>query len=71
MNKEEKIKFIEDVLNGTKKQLIERIDDIPEEWDGYELRRWIAETIDEQYNYMKMSNKRARDYNNTRLTKNL
>lgn len=41
MNKEEKIKFVKDVLKEIENKVLSNINDIPEEWDGHELRELI------------------------------
>lgn len=44
MNREQKIEFIKDCLRHTEEALLAKIDRVPEDWGGHELRAWI--TID-------------------------
>ncbi len=44
MNKKAKAAFIKSCLRTTEKSLLSKLDRVPEDWDGHELRAWI--TID-------------------------
>jgi len=67
MNTQDKKIFIDELTNAVKVSILHRIDAdaIPDEWDGIELRQYIAD----QFNAatVKMSRDRKRDYNNTIL----
>jgi hypothetical protein len=41
MNKEEKELFINNFINSIKEDLLSKLDSIPENWDGFELRHYI------------------------------
>lgn len=72
--KEAKIEFVTALLDRVKETLIERVDDCPEAWDGWELRQWIADYTQQQIpmNSFKTSNRsRYRAYCNTIRTTNL
>lgn len=43
MTKDQKIDFIHDLVNAVRKRIIDRVNEMPEEWDGHELRRYIAD----------------------------
>lgn len=45
MNKKEKAKFIRDTLNQTRDALLTKLDNVPESWDGHELRAWIVQDV--------------------------
>lgn len=61
------IEFVKQVLGGIERQITTHIMNgkIPARWDGFELRRLIAEYAKE-WNFVKMAVGRARDYINTR-----
>ena len=64
MNKEEQKKFIEAVLSDLKESILKKLDRIPENWDGLELRRYIGDYYDFHYrNVGTMGRTRTRAYN--------
>lgn len=48
MNKYERAMFVENFIEVVKKDLLSKMDRVPENWDGFELRWWIADTFREQ-----------------------
>lgn len=71
MSKEEKAEFISGMYETLKNQTLEKIDNIPEEWDGWELRQYISDKASEIV-WSDMKNPgRKRKYNNTRTVKNI
>lgn len=71
MEKSEKIEFVESLCESVKKEVITKIliDKIPDNWDGFELRWYLAEKFNQQtYQH---SRRRKREYNNTVLVNNL
>jgi hypothetical protein len=48
MTKEEKQQFIGDLIATVRASIVARVDEMPEEWDGLELRRYIADKFEEQ-----------------------
>lgn len=71
MNQQEKIQFIRDITDNLRDTLLERVDRIPEEWDGIELRELLMDVAESQFVYIKMPVSRKRAYNNTVLVRNL
>jgi hypothetical protein len=80
MTKDEKLQFIGDLAATVIFDIKARVDDMPEEWDGIELRRYIADKFEEQafepllYRdqvYGLHRSRRLRTYQNERLTRNL
>lgn len=71
MDAREKKEFIQDLLRSIEKSLLEDVADgkIPDEWDGIELRRLIADRADASARYL--TGRRLRDYRNTVLVNNL
>ncbi len=64
-------KFIREMIENVRKEILKRAKDIPEEWNGVELR-WL---IKDHFNLVVIggmgSKKRKRDYNNEVIVKNL
>jgi hypothetical protein len=48
MTRDEKHRFIHDLTEAVTLAIIAKIDDMPEEWDGIELRRYIADRFEEE-----------------------
>ena len=71
MKKPTQRKLIRALCNNLKNYMLEKAKDIPEDWDGHELRQWMADLSSEQYNYRHMGRTRKREYNNTRAVRNL
>jgi hypothetical protein len=71
MDRKEKEDFIEEILEVTKEKIMAKLDKIPEDWDGFELRQLIADYTREQIAYVKMDKKRFKEYENTRMVENL
>lgn len=68
--KEEKRIFIHELIETVKKTVLENVDKMPEEWDGFELREYIAYKFKEAAFY-KMPTKRTKAYKNAILVNNL
>jgi hypothetical protein len=79
MTKAEKLQFIADLTADVTALIISKIDKMPEEWDGGELRRYIADSFDAQvfepfdtgsvWGFQR--SKRLAAYRNECLTRNL
>jgi hypothetical protein len=48
MTKDEKQQFIGDLIATVRASIVARIDEMPEEWDGLELRRYIADKFNDE-----------------------
>ena len=48
MTAEDKRRFIGELIDAVTITILARVDQMPEEWDGIELRRYIADTFMEQ-----------------------
>jgi hypothetical protein len=72
MTKEAQIEFVNDLIGSVKETVLERIKagKIPEEWDGYELRQYLADKFTDAC-YVKMDRGRKREYTNTVIVNNL
>lgn len=71
MNKNEKIQFVLDLSRTIQRTALDAIidDKIPEDWDGVELRWYLAELHKRSASFGNTSRKRK--YNNTINTSNL
>jgi hypothetical protein len=70
MNQTEKREFIEQLIECVRKSVLSKIPEMPEEWDGYELR-WYLQNKFQEIAYRPSTVQRRREYKNTVLVKNL
>lgn len=68
MTKEEQKQFIEDVCNTLKNSMLEKLDDIPSNWDGKHLRHYLKEKASE---FVWSDMKKPKGYNNDIIINNL
>ena len=71
MDKKEKEMFIRNILYCLEASLLLGIKNIPEEWDGTELRWLVAEKVKDIVLYGNKKEKRYRDFKNECLVRNL
>ncbi len=72
MTPEDKREFITSLCNSVRDELLGKVDKMPEEWNGIELRRLIAEKFSyEQANKRLWNRKRVQDYNSAIYNENL
>jgi hypothetical protein len=71
LTKQEKEQFIKDFIGRVQESMLERLDDLPEEWDGHELRTWIAEAFNWQRSRAMEDKSRLKKYKNDVLVNNL
>jgi hypothetical protein len=64
MNKADQLRIATDVCDSLKEEILKRVDLIPENWDGHEIRQWVADYIKTNHAYMPMPRKRNLDYKN-------
>jgi len=64
MNLNRKIKFVAEVMEELHEGLNEKLKELPEEWDGLELREWIKDYYENNFAYLRMSLARKRAYCN-------
>jgi hypothetical protein len=62
MDKATKIEFIHQLFDGVKRSVLEAVDAMPENWDGWELRHFIADKFDRER--MSVDRRRKAEYNN-------
>jgi len=75
MNLEERKRFITELCNNVRDELLKAADRMPDAWDGHELRQILTDRFTESSNMSDpMRNKRGRrrrDYENEKLVSNL
>ena len=71
MTKTEKVKFVRSLVNAIRAEIIGKVPDMPEEWDGHELRQYIADRFSDRVLMGAMSPRRKKDYENDVLVRNL
>lgn len=72
MNLVEKDKFINDVIEDLRQEVKKRTDRMPEDWDGHEIRQFIADYYTSNFIFgTALTGKRKKDYKNTCLVDNL
>ena len=71
MTKKDQRTFIRSLLNSTRKALLAKSKYIPANWDGIELRQWIADAFaGETYFLQRKDNRRRlREYKNDIATR--
>ncbi len=71
-NSEVKKLIIRDLFNNMMNEMLEKVDRMPEEWTGIELR-WMLSDLAERYQFSTYDkkSKRYKDYKNVCLVKNI
>lgn len=67
----DKVSFVEELTEDVKRSLLKNIERVPEDWDGIELRQWIADSFADAAPARVMDRSRRRRYHNEVLTRNL
>ena len=70
MNTRKRKAFIRELVNNVRNDILSKADQIPETWDGIELRVYIADKF-ANICIGKMDRKRANEYRNTIYCSNL
>lgn len=71
MTKTEQLNFIYALIDNVRADILARSSSFPEDWDGVELRQYIADKFTEVCFGSLMTKQRKREYNNTVLVNNL
>lgn len=69
MNKHDQAKLLESVLDNMKASLLTRVEHFPENWDGIEIRQYVADKFRNDTRPMHL--KRLRRYKNDVMTRPL
>lgn len=73
MIKEEQLRIAKDLTEGITRTILTKIEkgNLPEEWDGNEIRQWIVDTFKDHAVIRPMTGKRMKDYRNEVIVRNL
>jgi len=71
MNLQNKERFIAEVMKNLEEGLLKKIEELPEEWDGFEIREWIKDYYEANFGYLRMPLARKRAYCNELRVKDL
>jgi hypothetical protein len=71
MTKKEKEIFINELIKNVKRGILEKIDSIPENWDGMELRMLVSDHFQVAVFRRVLSRSRLVSYKNDILVRNL
>jgi hypothetical protein len=64
-----KREFVRDLIGSVQASILAEVDNMPEDWDGHELRQYIADWFEDQTT--KMTPARHKAYRNEVLVRNL
>lgn len=78
MNAKQKRQFVRALIRGTQKAILAKVSQMPPEWDGHELRAYIADqfeankvTVGRRDAYGRAYRQRTAEYRNECITRNL
>lgn len=79
MNQQDKKRFIRELIRHTQDAILSKVNQMPEEWDGIEIRHYVAErfmsnsffTPNEIRLRSHLFKRRLKDYRNEVLVRNL
>lgn len=72
MNLVEKDKFVHSILDDLKESILKKVDQMPEDWDGHEIRVFIKDYYSQHYIIgTALAGKRLKEYKNTIVITNL
>lgn len=71
MTKKDQRRIITEMITGLRKRMIENLPNVPDTWDGIELRQWLTDVANEVYVMRPMDRRRMQAYRNNKLTRNL
>lgn len=74
MTREEQLRIAHEIADTFAQDLIEMVNNIPEEWDGFEIRQLAIDHFTDQFgvnprhDFSNRRTKRRRDYEQTKFT---
>jgi hypothetical protein len=68
MTLKEKRAFVRSLTNSVRNAILARTDAMPAEWDGHELRQFLADEFAREVYRPTMTGRRLRAYRNARAT---
>ncbi len=68
MTKRDQKRIVREMSDTVRQRMIEAIESgkVPENWDGFELRKWMLDIVREDICYVGMTPSRLKDYHNDR-----
>jgi hypothetical protein len=70
MTEQEKITFINELVEKVKSEILKKVKYMPDNWDGIELRQYISDRFANVVIKGTMNRKRRLDYNNRMMVEN-
>lgn len=70
MDRTQQREIATEIADGFKKTFLQKIERIPEEWTGFEIRQYASDLMAELY-VVAMDSQRMKAYKNEVLTRNL
>jgi hypothetical protein len=71
MEKSEQRRIAQEIIKGFTESLLNAVEKMPEDWNGFEIRQLAADIANHHINYRPMERKRLREYNNECLVRNI
>ena len=71
MTRDEKITFVVTLMNSIRDDIVSKVDDMPIEWDGWELRHYIKDKAEDVVWGSLTDRSKKRKYNKDVLVNNL
>lgn len=71
MDKDKKLVLVDELIGSVRASILEKVGQMPEDWDGIELRQYIADKFSEVVFKDTLTGKRAKDYRNEVIVRNL
>lgn len=71
MDASEKREFVSELIDNVRRDILAKVDQMPDDWNGIELRQYIADKFSGCVIASTMDRGRKRAYQNTMLTTNL
>jgi len=63
--------FIRELMRNAKKGMLEKVDSMPDNWDGIELRKFCADYLKTNFVWGTQNKQRMREYQNEVLVRNI
>lgn len=70
LTKDGKARFVRQLVASVERDVLEAIDKMPDDWDGFELRQYLADKFADAA-YTRMDRKRAASFKNEVIVRNL
>ncbi len=71
MTRKQQRHFVRELISAVHKEILAKLPNVPEEWDGHELRQLIADHFQASSFTLRQWKRRLRDYRNAVIVNNL